>query len=97
MGREPEGVKEHRPFRGSRGPGPSPSPVTLGAQNLLLLLPSPARHPARGGQLTSRPAPAQRLPLPRHPERRPLGTGCATPIDGGGPRWCVISLLQERA
>lgn len=72
--------------------GPAPSSVTLGAQNR----PHPHPIPAGGGELTSRPAPAQRLPLPRHSESRPLGTGCAAPIDGEGPSWCVISLLQER-
>lgn len=43
------------------------------------------------------PRPSPEAPPPGPPERCPLGTGCAAPIDGGGPSWCVISLLQEPA
>lgn len=58
--------------------------------------PPPPPHPGQGWRAHLPPGPAQRLPLPRHCESRPLGTGCAAPIDGEGPSWCVISLLQER-
>ena len=54
----------------------------------------------RGGELHPRPLTPRsspEAPPPRPPERCPLETGCAAPIDGGGPSWCVISLLQEPA
>lgn len=97
VGRERKGVKESRPFGVSSfqpyravGLGPSPSAVTPRAKN-------PLPEGAGGGECTSRPAPSPEAPLPSPGEHRPLGTSCAAPIDGRGPRWCVISLLQEQA
>lgn len=95
VGREPEGVKEHPPFGGSCRPSPplclpcsSPSSVTSESPT-----PSPR---ARGGELTSCRVPAQRLPLPRPPKRCPLGTGCAAPIDGGGPAGALSASSRSK-
>lgn len=70
---------------------PSPCPQSRSSENPL---------PAGREGAESFPRVPDALPQPRGlpsqaPERCPLGTGCAAPIDGGGPSWCVISLLRS--
>lgn len=60
----------------SRWPGPSLLSVAQGAQNPL------PPEPGRRARLPPRPSPA--AAPPQAPGCRPLGTGCAAPIDGLG-------------